>query len=325
MPRFGFKLMCELHGPKALVQQAVQAEEHGFDFVAISDHFHPWLPEHGHSPFAWSVLGAVASQTSRVDIATGVTCPIGRYHPAIVAQAAATVASMADGRFTLAVGAGERLNEHVTGARFPAVEERHDMLAEAVQVMRGLWSGAWTTHHGRYFTVEDARIYDLPSHSSQQAHPIDVVVAVSGRASVELAGRVEADGIMAVGPDKSLVEGWARQGGDRAATWAEVPFGWAPSDAEGLRLAHERFRFGVAGWKVMSELPNPVNFAAACATVRPEDVGQMMPYGCNPQRYADAVKAYLDAGFEHLAIIPVGDDIDGFFRFWEQDVRPELA
>ena len=144
MARFGYKLMSEEHGPKALVENAVRAEAAGFDFLSISDHFHPWLKAQGHAGFAWSVLGAIAQATSTIDIATGLTCPIIRYHPAIVAQAAATVSLLSDGRFTLAVGAGERLNEHVTGARWPSIPERHEMLAEAIDIIRLLWSGGCT-------------------------------------------------------------------------------------------------------------------------------------------------------------------------------------
>ena len=318
MATFGLKLMSELRSARTLVAHARAAEDAGLDFVAISDHYHPWLPEHGHSPFAWSVLGAVAAATTRLDLATGVTCPIGRYHPAIVAQAAATVASMTDRRFTLGVGAGERLNEHVTGARFPSVEERHDMLAEAVDIMRALWTGRWTTMRGRYFCVEDARLFDLPER------PIDVVLAVSGPASLDLAHHIGADGIMATEPLASLVDGWSAQGGERARTWTEVPFAWAPTEEEGLRLAHERFRFGVHGWKVMSELPNPVNFAAACSTVRPEDVAAHVPHGPDPRPYIEAVRAFLDAGFERISIVPVGDDLDGMLRFWTDEVQPAL-
>ena len=250
-PRFGLKLMSELRGPRELVEHAVMAEAHGFDFVAISDHIHPWLPEHEHSPFAWSVLGAVAHATSDLDIATGLTCPIIRYHPVIVAQAAATGAAMTDRRLTLAVGAGERLNEHVTGAPWPAVDLRHEMLEEAIAILHELWTGDWVTHRGGHYTVEDARIYDLPDER------IDIVVGVSGPASLDLADRAGADGIMAVDPEPGLVDGWAERGGDRAATWTEVPCAWAPSEDEGLRLAHERLRFSVPGWKVMAELPNP--------------------------------------------------------------------
>jgi G6PDH family F420-dependent oxidoreductase len=317
MTRFGLKLMAELRGPRELVAQAVAAEEAGFDFVAISDHIHPWLPEHDHSPFAWSVLGAVAHATD-LDLATGLTCPIGRYHPVIVAQAAATVAAMTDARFTLALGAGERLNEHVTGKPFPAVDLRHEMLGEAIGIVRELWSGDWTTIRGTHFTVEDARIYDLPEQ------PIDLVVGVSGPASLDLARASGADGIMATVPEAELVDGWGDRDGDPSATWAEVPFAVAATEEEGLRLAHERFRFGAAGWKVMSELPNPVNFAAACESVRPEDLADSVPHGPDAGRYVDAVQGFLDAGFRNVSIVPLADDVDATIRLWNEEVRPAL-
>lgn len=318
MARFGFKLMAELRSARELVAHAVAAEEAGFEFVAISDHFHPWLPEHEHSPFAWTVLGAVAQATSELDLATGLTCPIGRYHPAIVAQAAATLGCLTDRQVTLAVGAGERLNEHITGEPFEAIDLRHERLEEAGAIIRALWSGEWTTIRGRHLSVEDAKLYDLPERAVQ------LVVGVSGPASLDLAARVGADGVMATDPDGALVDGWAERDGDRTATWTEVPFAWAPTAEEGERLAMERFRFGAAGWKVMSELPNPVNFGAACETVRPDDLAGSVPWGPDPAPYVEAVQPYLDAGFEQLSIVPVGDDIDGTIRFWQDEVRPAL-
>jgi G6PDH family F420-dependent oxidoreductase len=162
MPRFGYTLYCEGNGPGDLVRQAVAAEQAGFEFAAISDHFHPWLPSQEHSPFAWSVLGAVAHATDRIELATMVTCPIMRYHPAIVAQMAATTAVLSVERFTLGLGAGERLNEHVVGAGWPPVDVRHEMLREAIVIMRRLWAGGYVTHRGDHFTVEDARVFDLP-------------------------------------------------------------------------------------------------------------------------------------------------------------------
>ncbi len=319
MARYGFKLMSEIRSGRELVAQAELAESAGFEFVAISDHIHPWLPEHEHSPFAWTVLGAVAARTSTLDLATGVTCPIVRYHPAIVAQAAATVASMTDRKVTLALGAGERLNEHVTGAIFPAVDQRHRMLAEAAAMIRQLLTGEWTTERGEFFTVEDTRIYEVTTQ------PVDIVIAVSGPQSLDIAAALPADGIMANEPTASLVDGWQRRRGHRTSTWTEVPFAWGPDADDALRVAHERFRFGAGGWKVMSELPNPVNFAAACETVRPEDVGAKIPHGPDPQPYIDAVNAYRDAGFEHISIIPVTDDIEGLVEFWTREVKPALA
>lgn len=311
MPSFGLKLMAELRPPTELVDQAIAAEERGLDFVAISDHIHPWLSDHEHSPFAWAVLGAIANRTESVRIATGVTCPIGRYHPVVVAQAAATIGNMSDGRFTLAVGAGERLNEHVTGHPWPAIDVRHEMLADAIELMQALWTaddGAFVTHRGEYFDADDARIYDRP------AEPVDLVVAVSGPASLDLAARCGADGVMAVDPEPGLVDGWAERGGDRAATWTEIPFAVAATEEDGLALAHERFRFGAPGWKVMAELPNPVNFDAATDAVRPEDLAESIPHGPDSEPYIEATKEFLDAGFDKVSFVPVGDDLD---RFWD--------
>src|SRR4051812_4088268 len=158
MTKFGYKLMTEEHGPKDLIANSVRSEQAGFDFVSISDHFHPWLEAQGHAPFAWSVLGAIAHATSTTGITTGLTCPILRYHPAIIAQAAATVSVMSEGRFSLAIGAGERLNEHVTGVRWPSIPERHEMLAEAIDIFRILWSGGAHTIRRKHFVVDHARL-----------------------------------------------------------------------------------------------------------------------------------------------------------------------
>lgn len=318
MTRFGLKLMSELRDARTLVDHARMAADGGLDFVSISDHIHPWLEDHQHSPFAWSVLGAVAATTD-IEMATGLTCPIGRYHPVIIAQAAATVASMSDRSFTLALGAGERLNEHVTGTPFPAVDLRHDMLREAIEIMSLLWTGGFQTYRGTHFTAEDCRIYDLPDT------PIDVVVGVSGDASLDVARDVDAAGIMATEPDGDLVTGWGDRGGDTARTWSEVPMAWAPTAEEGLALAHERFRFAaLAGWKVMSELPNPVNFTAAASLIEPGDVADMVPHGPDPEPYAEAIRPFVEAGFTNLSLVPVGDDVAGMIAFFNEEVRPLL-
>ncbi|WP_370324982.1 TIGR03557 family F420-dependent LLM class oxidoreductase [Euzebya sp.] len=317
MTRFGLKLMCELYDARTLLRHARAAEEAGLEFVAISDHIHPWLPEHDHSPFAWSVLGGVAAATD-LEMATGLTCPIGRYHPVIIAQAAATVASMSDKPFTLAVGAGERLNEHVTGKPFPSVDVRHEMLHEACDIMTLLWQGGFHTYRGDHFTADDVRVYDLPDE------PIRLVVGVSGESSLDLAKAVGAHGIMATDPEEDLTSGWADRGGDAGYTWSEIPMAWAPSDDEGLALAHERLRFALPGWKVMSELPNPVNFDAATAMTSPEDMADAVPYGPDPERYAETIRTFVDAGFEHLSLIPVNDDVERTIAFFTDEVRPLL-
>ena len=239
MPKFGYKLMTEEHAPKALVENTVRAEAAGFDFVSISDHFHPWLESQGHAPFAWSVLGAVAQASSTIAITTGLTCPIIRYHPAIIAQAAATIAQMSDDRFTLAIGAGEQLNEHITGERWPSIPERHEMLEESIEIFRLLWSGGVHSWQGAYFELNHAQLYTLPDK------PIPIVVGVSGPKSIELAA-TKADGMMATEADAELTADYAAAGG-KGPRYAEVVLGWGTSEDEGRKTAHDRMRFGALG------------------------------------------------------------------------------
>jgi len=316
MTKFGYKLMTEEHAPKTLVENAVLAEEAGFDFVSISDHFHPWLESQGHSPFAWSVLGAIAQATRSIGITTGLTCPIVRYHPAIIAQAAATIALLSDGRFTLAVGAGERLNEHVTGARWPSVPERHAMLVEAIAIMRELWGGKVVTHAGRHFTVDHARLYDPP------ATTIPVVVGASGPASVALAAE-HGDGVMTTAPSAEIVQGF-KQGGKTGPCYAEVAIAYAASEAEGRALAHERFRFSAFDWSVNSEIPNVDGFEAASKYVHAEDLAESISAGPDPAVHLAAVRKYVDAGCDHVALVGIGPDQAGFTQFAKRALLPEL-
>ena len=315
---FGLKLMSELRSPAELITQSVTAEERGMSFLSLSDHIHPWLESHEHSPFAWSVLGGIAATTSEIHIITGVTCPIVRYHPVIIAHAAATVGVMAEGRFTLGLGAGERLNEHVTGAPFPPVDIRHQMMAEAVTIMQQLWTGEIITYRGEYFDADHTRIYDIPKAG------IDIVMAVSGEHSLDLARDTGCAGIMAVEPDEALIEGWSSRGGNTDSTWAEVPFAWAESSEEGLEYA-KRFRFGMQGWATAAELPMPSNFEAATQFLSDEQIGEAIPHGPDPQAYITATQAFIDAGYTQLTIVPVGDDLDGTLDFLENEVKPSLT
>ena len=314
MPKFGYTLYCEGNPPKDLVRQAVAAEEAGFDFLVISDHYHPWLSSQSHSAFAWSVLGAVAQATDRIELATMVTCPIMRYHPAIVAQMAATVAVLSDERFTLGLGAGERLNEHVVGRGWPPVDVRHEMLREAVGVIGQLWDGGYVTHRGEHFGVEDARVFDLPRRR------IPTYVAAGGKRAAELAADI-ADGVCATEPDERIVSAYLGAGGDPAATWGQVVLAWAEDDETGLADAHAQFRFAAGGWKVQSELPNPANFDAATQTITPEELGEAIPAGPDIDRHAAAVREFAGAGFEHIALAYPGSDSDGFMRFWRERLR----
>jgi G6PDH family F420-dependent oxidoreductase len=314
--KIGYKLFAEAFRPQELVRQAVRAEEAGFDFVEISDHYHPWLFSHEHSGFAWTILGAIAARTERIELATGVTCPFLRYHPAVIAQAAATTALLSDGRFTLGVGAGERLNEHVVGRGWPAVGIRHEMLREALEIIRLLWSGGYHSYRGTHLTLEDARVFDLPEA------PPRVAVAIGGPEAAQLAAEL-GDAIFATEPEAELVEAYRKAGGD-GPRYGEVPLAWAPDEAAAVESAHRLIRFGPTGWKVMSELPNPVNFEAATAFVTPGDVAQTTACGPDPRRHLEVARQFADAGFDHLALLNAGPDPDGFLDFFSRELAEPL-
>lgn len=315
--RIGYKLAAEAYGPAELIRQAVQAERVGFDFVEISDHFHPWLDNQGHSPFAWTVLGAIAARTENIGLATGVTCPTVRYHPAIIAQAAATLALVSEGRFTLGVGSGERLNEHVVGEGFPvAVRVRHRMLREALEIIRLLWRGGYHSYQGDYLQLSDARVFDLPD----ELPPI--AVAAGGPAAARLAAEL-GDGIFATEPLPELVGSYQRAGGD-GPRYAEIPVAFAADERTAAKAALETSRWAVTGWKVMSELPNPANFAAATGTVREADILDQFTCGRDPDSYVRAAREYVDAGFDHLVLMNAGPDPDGFLEFFGEQLADRL-
>jgi G6PDH family F420-dependent oxidoreductase len=315
--KFGYTLYCEGNGPKSLIEQAVLAEESGFDFLVISDHYHPWLDEQEHAGFAWSILGAVAQATSRIRLATMVTCPTFRYHPVIVAQAAATMGVISDGRFTLGLGAGENLNEHVVGRDWPPVAVRHAMLEEAIDVLNQLWQGEFVAHDGKYFRVYDAKVFDLPEQ------PVPLFVGASGRRSASVAAR--AGGLCVTKPDSDVVAHYLSAGGDAHAVWGQVVTAWASTEERGLDDAYRNFRFSLGGWKVQSELPNPVNFTAASANVKPADLRASIPAGPDVKRHVDGINEFADAGVTYLALAYPGDDFEGFFGFWRESLRPALA
>ncbi|MBR8743941.1 TIGR03557 family F420-dependent LLM class oxidoreductase [Nocardiopsis sp. MG754419] len=314
--RVGYKLFAEGYGPREMVEQAVRAERAGFDFVEISDHFHPWLFCHEHSGFVWSMLAAIAERTERIEIVTGVTCPFLRIHPAIIAQAAATTAVLSGERFTLGVGAGERLNEHVVGKGWPAVTTRHEMLREAIDIMRLLWSGGYHSYKGEHLVLEDARVFDLPER------PPLVVVAAGGERAARLAAE-HGDGLFATEPSTVLTETYRGFGGD-GPRYGEVPLAWAADDGTALESARELFRFGLTGWKVQSELPNPVNFEAATTLIDREAMADVFGYGPDPRRHLEVVRSFVSAGFDHLALINAGPDPEGFFRFFETELAEPI-
>jgi G6PDH family F420-dependent oxidoreductase len=314
--KIGYKLIAEAFGPQELVRQAIRAEQAGFDFVEMSDHYHPWVEAQGHSPFVWNVLSTIAAKTTTLELATGLTCPSVRYHPAIIAQAAATLALLSDNRFTLGLGSGERLNEHIVGRGFPAIHERHATFNEALEIIRLLWQGGYQNYDGRYLKLEDARVFDLPDVLPTMA------IAASGPASIALAAE-HGDGLFATDPDADLVTGY-RDAGGTGPLYAEAPLAWAPTEAAAVKAAHTTNSWALGGWKVMSELPNPVNFEAAAATVREDDIREQFACGPDVERHLEVINKFTDAGFDHIALMNAGPDQDGFFDFFEKELRPRL-
>ncbi|MBV9595183.1 MAG: TIGR03557 family F420-dependent LLM class oxidoreductase, partial [Actinobacteria bacterium] len=265
MARFGYTLMTEQTGPRELVRDAVRAEQAGFDFEVISDHYSPWLDSMGHAPNAWATLGAVAQVTTTVELMTYVTCPTMRYHPAVVAQQAATVGLLSEGRFLLGLGAGENLNEHVVGRGWPPVNVRHEMLAEAVQIIRALFGGGYVDFAGQHFRVDSAKLWDVGEP------PPRIGLAISGEQSARLAGE-HADAMIAVEPERRLTDQFDRFGGAGRRRIGQVPICWDIDRDRAIERAHDLFRWFGGGWKVNAELPGTAAFAGASQFVRPEDV-----------------------------------------------------
>ncbi len=316
MTRFGYTLMTEQSGPKALVGYAVAAEQVGFDFEVSSDHYSPWLVSQGHAPYAWTVLGAVAQATSRVELMTYVTSPIQRYHPAVVAQKAATLQLLADGRFTLGLGSGENLNEHVTGEGWPPVDQRQDMLVEAATIIRELHTGKLTTWEGNYFRVDSARVWDVPDGG------VPIGIAVSGPKSVERFSPL-AEHLITTEPDAALLQAWDQAKGHSASRKiGQIPICWGTDREAALAKAHDQFRWFAGGWAVNADLPTPAGFAGASQFVRPEDVAQQIPCGPDLDAVVEAVRPFWEAGFTDIAVVQVGDE--GQSEFLDKAAGPLL-
>jgi G6PDH family F420-dependent oxidoreductase len=306
MTNWGYTLMTEQSGPRELLSYAVAAERAGFDFEVSSDHYSPWLTSQGHAPYAWTVLGAVAAATERVELMTYVTCPTLRYHPAIIAQKSATLQLLAEGRFTLGLGAGENLNEHVVGAGWPAVDARHDMLEEAIQIIRALHSGDLVTFDGEYFRVDSARIWDLPDGG------VPIGVAVSGEKSVDAFAPL-GDHLIQVQPDAEVVQRWGRVHEGDSRVIGQLPICWDPDKDAAVARAHEQFRWFGGGWAVNADLPTPASFAAASQFVRPDDVAHSIACGPDLDELAESARPFLDAGFTDIAFVQVGDENQDHF------------
>lgn len=316
MTTFGYFLSCEEHGPKELVRQAKMAERAGFEALWISDHYHPWLDEQGQSPFVWSVIGAIAEATS-LPITTAVTCPLVRVHPAVVAQAAATSAVLTGGRFRLGVGTGEALNEHVIESRWPPTAERLEMLEEAVELMRELWSGKLVTHRGTHYQVDTARLYTLPDE------PPPVYMSGFGENSVRLAGRI-ADGYITTGPSAELVDLFHSSGGQGKPVQGGLKVCYADDAAQARKTVHRLWPTqGIKG-EASQLLPLPRHFEQLAEMVTEEEATASTPCGPDPDVHIEAIKPYIDAGFDEVYISQIGQEQDAFFDFYSSTVLPGL-
>jgi G6PDH family F420-dependent oxidoreductase len=319
--RFGYTMMCEQSPPDALVADLRRAEEAGFDFSVISDHYQPWLEEQGHSPYAWSVLGAGAAVTERIGLMTYVTCPTIRYHPAIVAQKAATIGVLSGGRFRLGLGAGENLNEHVVGEGWPAVGSRHTMLSEAIDVIAALFDapdGEAISFHCDFFDLETARLWDRP------ADRVPIGVAVSGSESCRLAGR-KADMMIAVEPKPELGDMFDAAGGAGKPRVGQIAVAYDEDRDAAIERAHEQFRWFGLGWKVMADLPNPDAFDAATQFVDPGDVTESIPCGPDVAEHIEKIKPFVEAGFTEIALVQIGGSHQEKFTAWaESELLPAL-
>jgi G6PDH family F420-dependent oxidoreductase len=318
-PRIGLHLSAEEHPPDFLVATARRAEEAGFAFVTISDHFHPWTRRQGQSPFVWAVIGAIAQVTERIGVGTAVTCPTIRTHPAIVAQAAATAAAMLPDRFFFGVGTGERLNECVLGDPWPSAPVRREMLEEAIEIIRALWTGEMVrAHQGPHYTVEDARVFTRP------AAPPPIVVSGLGPLSAELAGRI-GDGYMHVRPEAELVEAFRRAGGDGKPCYGKLNVCVAADEAQARRIAYETWPTTGLRGEMGQQLATPEHYEQATAPVREEDVARGTLCSADPEQHLAALNRFREAGFDHVYVHQFGRDQERLIALYEKDILPQLT
>jgi coenzyme F420-dependent glucose-6-phosphate dehydrogenase len=318
MTKVGYSLSSEETAPKDLVRYAKRAEELGFGFALISDHYHPWTHRQGHSAFVWSVIGAVSEATERLQLGTGVTCPIMRIHPALIAQAAATAAMMMPGRFFIGLGTGENLNEHILGKQWPPILVRREMLKEAVKILRLLWRGGNQSYWGKYYTVENAQIFSLPDQSPP------IMIAASGTQSAELAGSI-GDGLISTMANENFVKKFrAANNGAEKPCYGQMTVCWAEKEDAAKKTAMEWWPIAALPGKLMTELATPADFEAAAQLVSEGAVASSIVCGPDPEKYLAEIGSFTDAGFDHVYIHQVGPDQEGFFRFYESELAPKL-
>lgn len=316
--KLGYWLSSEEHDPRTLVANAARAEDAGFTHAAISDHFHPWTNRQGQSSFVWSVLGAIANATERLQLVTAVTAPIIRTHPTTIAHASATAAVLLNGRFSLGVGTGERLNEHITGQRWPRPDERRDMLAEAVDIIRRLWSGETVDHRGDHFTVERAKLFTRPTTTP------DIIVASGSLAGARLAGEL-GDGLFGVTPNPRHVDAFEGAGGKGKRRLAQVHVCWAPTYEQAMETAFEWWPNAALSGPPLTELAFPSDFEEVLGLAGPQDLTGTVAVGPDPERHLESIIGFAKAGFDELYLHQIGPDQAGFLEFYARDIAPEVV
>jgi G6PDH family F420-dependent oxidoreductase len=316
MATIGIFLSCEEQSAKRLVDIAVKAEDAGFRDFWISDHYHPWVDAQGQSPFVWSVIGAIAAATRQVHVTTAVTCPTVRVHPAIVAQAAATSATLLDGRFVLGVGTGEALNEHILGDPWPGIEQRLSMLEESVEIMRALWAGGNVSYDGQHYVVDRARLYSLPDA------PPRVYASAFGPKAAESIGRY-AEGYINATPSSDLLQAYRDAGGTGPAQGG-MKVCWGPDEAACVKTVHRLWPNEALGGELAQVLPMPAHYEAAAELVTEELLADAVPCGPDPEKHVAAIRAFVDAGYDEVYVQQVGDDQEGFLAFMRDEVLPRL-
>ncbi len=314
--KWGFTLSSEEHSPPRLVEIARLAEAADFDFVSISDHYHPWVEEQGHASFVWSVLGAAAAATDNIEVAVGVTCPIMRIHPAVLAQAVATTGSLLDGRFVWGVGTGEALNEHITGDRWPPHSIRLEMLEEAIEVIRRLWSEKSVTHYGTYFTIEDARIFDRP------AQDVPIVVSAFGPEAAKTASKI-GDGLWTSG-EKAIIDEYRKSGG-KGNVYSQLTLSWSESEEKARAAAHRLWAFSGLPGQLNQDLRTVADYEDAVGLVTEAQLAEKIPCGPSKEPILEMATAAVEAGVDHLYFHQIGPDQEGFLAFWQKELQPALA
>lgn len=315
--KLGYHLSSEEHNAQELINLAIKAENAGFEFLTISDHFHPWVDAQGQSPFVWSTIGGISQVTKKIRIITAVTCPIERIHPVIISQAAATCAQLLPGRFHLGIGTGENLNEHVTGNAWPKIKERQERIQEAVEIIRKLWSGEYLSFEGKFFTVDEARLYSLPKILPE------IYMAASGPKSAAISGQIS-DGLISTSPKKEIIESFESNGGKGKPKYAQVAVCFDKDEQKAKEIAFKYWPTKGLPRPDHADLKTPKEFMNASKNLNIDDATKDLAYGPNKQKHIEVLKKFFDAGFDFVAVSQIGENQDEFFEFYKNEIFPEF-